>query len=395
MEIRCTLSRRLVGRRIVLGITGSIAAVETVKLARLLIRHGAEVYPVMTDAATRIVHPDAIEFATGRIPITKLTGAVEHVSLCGETADRADLLLIAPSTANTISKIAHGIDDTTVTTFATTALGSEIPVVIVPAMHGSMYKHKILMDNIKILEKTGVHLVGPRLEEKVAKIATNDEVVDFVIRLLGPRDLAKKKVLVVTGPTMEPMDDMRVVSNVSSGAMGLALAKEAYYRGAEVVLWHSAGVTPPSFVSRSVPFRSTSDLLNLVKKLRKVDVVLMPAAVSDFTPKTRAKGKIPSDKALQLSLKPTPKVINGLSSKCKVLVGFKAGSKISGEELLKKARDALKRSRATIFVANDLAKVKHETTEVMIIDKKGDFAEARGSKLQVSQAIMDKVVNWL
>jgi len=395
MEISCTLSRRLVGRRIVLGITGSIAAVETVKLARLLIRHGAEVYPVMTDAATRIVHPDAIEFATGRIPITKLTGAVEHVSFCGETPDKVDMLLIAPSTANTISKIAHGIDDTTVTTFATTALGSEIPLVIVPAMHGSMYKHKIVIDNIKILEKIGVHFIGPRMEEKVAKIASIDEVVDNVIRLLGPGDLAKKKVLVVTGPTVEPIDDMRVVSNSSSGAMGLALAKEAYYRGADVILWHSVGITPPTVVNRSVPFRSTSDLLALVKKLRKVDVALMPAAVSDFSPKTKVKGKIPSDKAFQLALKPTPKVIHGLRSKCKVLVGFKAGSRISGEELLQRARAGLKRSRATIFVANDLAKVKHDTTEVMIIDKKGGFAEARGTKLQVSRAIMDQVVHWL
>jgi phosphopantothenoylcysteine decarboxylase/phosphopantothenate--cysteine ligase len=396
LEISCTLSRRLVGKRIVLGVTGSIAAVETVKLARLLIRHGAEVYPVMSRAATRIVHPDALEFATGRVPITMLTGTVEHVSLCGETADRVDLLLIAPSTANTISKIAHGIDDTTVTTFATTAMGSEIPLVIVPAMHGSMYKHKIVMDNIKALEKIGVHFVGPRMEEKVAKIAEVEEIVDFVLRLLGPQDLKGKKVLVVTGPTVEPIDDMRVITNRSSGAMGLELAREAYYRGAEVILWHTIGIEPPKFVSKAQVFRTTADLVKLVKKLRKADVALMPAAVSDFTPKGgKKKGKISSGKALTLELKPAPKVIHGLSSKCKVLVGFKAESKISREELLQRARDRLKRTKATIFVANDLERVTHDTTDIIIIDKKGGFAEANGTKREAARVIFNQVVNWL
>lgn len=375
--------------------TGSIAAVETIKLARLLIRHGAEVYPVMSDAAARIIHPDALEFATGRIPITKLTGAVEHVSLCGETMDRVDMLLIAPATANTISKVAHGIDDTTVTTFATTAMGSEIPIVIVPAMHGSMYKHKIVLENISKLKKAGVHFAGPRMEEKVAKIVSNEEIVDLVIHLLGPNDLKGKKVLVVTGPTSEPIDDMRIISNRSSGAMGLALAREAYYRGADVILWHSINIDPPNFVSKATSFRTTKDLLSLVKKVRKVDVALMPAAVSDFTPVKPAKGKIPSDKALNLKLKPAPKIIHGLSSKCKVLVGFKAESKIAGEELLLRARDRLKRTRATLFVANDLARVKHDTTEVLIIDKKGGMVEAKGTKLDVARAVMEQVVGWL
>jgi phosphopantothenoylcysteine decarboxylase/phosphopantothenate--cysteine ligase len=396
LEISCTLSRRLSGKRMVLGVTGSIAAVETVKLARLLIRHGAEVHPVMTEAAARIIHPDALEFATGRRPIIKLTGAVEHVSLCGETADRIDMLLIAPATANTISKIACGIDDTAVTTFATTALGSGIPLVIVPAMHGSMYKHKIVIENIKKLESIGVHIIDPRLEEKVAKIATNEEVVDRVIALLGPNDLSGKVVLVVTGPTYEPIDDMRVVTNKSSGTMGLALAREAYYRGAKVLLWHSIYIEPPAFVSKAEAFRTTADLVNLVKRLRKVDVALMPAAVSDFTPVGKAeKGKLPSGKGFELSLRPTPKVIHGLSSKCKVLVGFKAEARTTGEEMLQRARDRLKATRATIFVANDLTKVKHDTTQVIIIDKEGGFNEARGTKLEVSKAIMDQVVGWL
>ena len=131
------MPKKLEGKKIVLGVTGSIAAVETVKLARELLRHGAEVYPVMSEAAAGIISPEALEFATGHRPVTKITGRVEHVALAG-IEKPMDILLIAPATANTISKIACGIDDTPVTTFATTAIGSEKKVLIVPAMHLSL-----------------------------------------------------------------------------------------------------------------------------------------------------------------------------------------------------------------------------------------------------------------
>jgi phosphopantothenoylcysteine decarboxylase/phosphopantothenate--cysteine ligase len=168
-ELRGVKSDKLSGKKIVLGVTGSIAAVECVKLARDLARHGADVIPVMTDGAQRIIHPDALEFATGRRPIVQLTGAVEHVAFCGLVPGRADLYLVCPATANTISKIAYGIDDTPVTTFATTAIGSKIPVVIVPAMHGSMYEHKTFLENIEKLKKQGVLFIQPKLEENKAK----------------------------------------------------------------------------------------------------------------------------------------------------------------------------------------------------------------------------------
>lgn len=395
-EISCTLSRKLLGRKIVLGVTGSIAAVETVKLARLLLRHGAQVISVMTDAATRIIHPDSLEFATGRQPITKLTGAVEHVALLGKTSDHADLLLIAPATANTIGKIAYGIDDTPVTTMATTALGSGIPVLIVPAMHGSMYDHTLVLENIEKLKSIGVLFMDPRLEERVAKIPSPEDIVDRVLAILGPTDLEGKSVLVITGPTMEPIDDMRVISNRSSGATGMALAKEAFYRGAEVILWHSANIEPPKWVLKPKSFKSTADLVALTKRLRRVDVILVPAAISDFRVKGGpSKGKVPSDKSLILDLEPTPKVILGLASKTRILVGFKAESKISREALLLKARDRMKKSKATLFVANDLSRVTYDQTEVMILDKKGGMVEAKGTKDKVAAAILDQVVKWL
>jgi len=142
-EIRGVKSKRLFKKKIVLGITGSIAAVESVKLSRELIRHGAEVFPVMTQSATKIIHPDSLEFSSGNKPIIELTGKTEHVSFCGRVKEPADLFIISPCTANTISKIAHGIDDTAVTTFATTAIGSGIPILIVPAMHLSMVSNSL------------------------------------------------------------------------------------------------------------------------------------------------------------------------------------------------------------------------------------------------------------
>jgi phosphopantothenoylcysteine decarboxylase / phosphopantothenate---cysteine ligase len=169
-ELRGKASKKLLGKRIVLGVTGSIAAVESVKLARELIRHGAVVYPVMTPAAMRILHPDALEFATSHKPVVQLSGQTEHVAWCGLVADPVDVLLISPCTANTISKIARGIDDTPVTTCATTALGSKVPILCVPAMHLSMYDHNIIQKNIEICQKHGVLFLDPFIKGNKAKL---------------------------------------------------------------------------------------------------------------------------------------------------------------------------------------------------------------------------------
>ena len=183
-DIKGIKSHLLQDKTIILAVTGSIAAVETIRLARELIRHKATVIPVMTPAATKIIHPDALWFATGKRPIVDLTGETEHVSYCGDVPEHVDLLLISPCTANTISKIAHGIDDTSVTTFATTAIGAKHPVIIVPAMHKSMYDHRIVQDNIKRLKDLGIGIVDPYLEQKKAKLASIEEITAQVIRMI-------------------------------------------------------------------------------------------------------------------------------------------------------------------------------------------------------------------
>ena len=276
-EIRGSKSKILSKKRIVLAVTGSIAAVETIKLSRELIRHGAEVIPVMSPSATKIIHPDSIWFATGNKPIIELTGAIEHVSFCGRVKNPADLLLICPSTANTISKIAHGIDDTSVTTFATTAIGSGVPILIVPAMHLSMYDHKIIQENIKKCKEVGIKFIDPFIEKNKAKMADINEIIAYTIRETRTQDLAKKKILVIGGPTAESIDDVRIITNRSSGKTAVSLALNAFYRGADVELWYGIGKESPPDYIKTVDFESINDLLKLVKTkdLKKFDIIIL------------------------------------------------------------------------------------------------------------------------
>ncbi|NTW91908.1 MAG: bifunctional phosphopantothenoylcysteine decarboxylase/phosphopantothenate--cysteine ligase CoaBC, partial [Methanoregulaceae archaeon] len=192
--MRATLN----GKHIVLGVTGSIAAVETVRLSHALRRKGAVLTAVMSAAATRIIHPDALTYATGNDTIGAITGRVEHITYCGE-GGMADLLLIAPCTANTLCKVAAGIDDTPVTTFATTAIGRGMPVVIVPAMHQSMFHHPAVRDSLERLKSWGVEVVPPRMEEGKAKIAGTDDIVLLCERELLGKPLAGRKILITSG----------------------------------------------------------------------------------------------------------------------------------------------------------------------------------------------------
>ena len=188
----------LEGVNVVLGVSGSIAAVKTVELAHELRRQGAEVRAVVTDSATGIVHPWAMEFATGHDVVTELTGRVEHVELCGVDG-WGDVLLLAPATANTVGKVAAAVDDTPVTTCATTALGAGVPVVVAPAMHEPMYDHPGVLDAISRVESWGVDFVDPRIEEGKAKIATEDAIVTATARAAGDQPLADRHVVVTAG----------------------------------------------------------------------------------------------------------------------------------------------------------------------------------------------------
>jgi len=387
--LRGTKSRRLSGRQIVLGITGSIAAVETVKLARELIRHGAEVHAVFSEEAEKIVHPEALRFATGHDVTTVLDGRVQHVSLCGDVEDRADLLLIAPATANTISKIACGIDDSPVTTVASTALGTGIPLLIVPAMHGTMYRHPIVQQNIAKLKEIGVEFVEPVFEEHKAKLAELETVVEAVLRRLGPLDLAGRRVLVIAGATREPLDEVRVLTNRSSGRTGIELAKAAYERGAAVELW-AGHVTEqlPAHVAME-RFETAAELAGRLEATSH-DIVLVPAAISDYAP-PRQKGKISSKRPrLQVTLQPTPKVLPSI--RAKLLVAFKAEAGVGRAELVRRAKGLLSNRQVSFVVANDVRQVTEDRTEVLLVSRRSAPKLLRGPKSEVAHGILDAVV---
>ena len=315
----------LKGKCIVLGVTGSIAATDVVRLCHQLRREGAVVQCVMSPAACGIISPDALTYATGRDTITRCTGMVEHVEYCGE-GGKADLFLVVPCTANTIGKIACGIDDTPVTTFATTAIGRGIPVVIAPAMHESMYRHPAVNENLDRLTRWGIEIIPPRIEEGRAKIAGIEEIVLHAKRALGGKLLAGKHVLVTSGACREPVDDVRVLTTRSTGMMGRALALEAFLLGADVTVVHN-GQFPcirNIFVSTADEMRAA--VLNECAT-GVVDYYLSAAAISDFAP-VRVDGKIPSGKPVTLHLNPLPKLLGQVCKEGKeepVTVAFKMG----------------------------------------------------------------------
>ncbi|WP_297093009.1 bifunctional phosphopantothenoylcysteine decarboxylase/phosphopantothenate--cysteine ligase CoaBC [Thermococcus sp.] len=396
--IHATKSRKLLGKKIVLAIPGSIAAVECVKLARELIRHGAEVHAVMSENATKIIHPYAMEFATGNPVVTEITGFIEHVELAGEHENKADLILVCPATANTIGKIACGIDDTPVTTVVTTAF-AHTPIMIAPAMHSSMYEHPIVVQNIEKLKELGVEFIGPRFEEGKAKVATMEEIVYRVIRKLHPKTLEGKRVLVTAGATREYIDPIRYITNASSGRMGVAIAEEADFRGAEVTLIRTKG-SVPSFVENQIEVETVEEMLRAIEnelRSKKYDIVVLAAAVSDFRVKEKASVKIKSGKPLTLELEPTPKIIDRIKELQPdvFLVGFKAETGLSDEELVREARKQIERAGSDLVVANTLRAFGSEENEVVLVGR--DFTKKlpRMSKRELAERIFDEIISIL
>ena len=405
-DILETLSTELRGRFIVLCVTGSVAAVQSSEIARLLMRHGAEVVAVFSDAAQEIIHPYLMEWATGNPVITKLTGKIEHVALAGEHDEKTDLILIAPATANTISKIAMGIDDTPVTSTVTTAFGSGTPIVIVPAMHASMYKHPILIENIKKLEGLGVEFIGPRIEEGKAKIATPQEVVDLVrSRLKTKQDLKGKRFLITAGPTLEYIDPVRIITSKSSGRMGIEIAKAAYRRGAKVTLVYGHGSLPAPEKVKVIAVETTQEMFDAVTEElsnQNYDVVIAAAAVADWTPKTKRKEKVPTAKGqtLSVSFQPTPKIVDAVKGiqDSVYLVLFKAEHDVSDDELIKRAHTRLVSANADLIVANDVGRTGVGfgtlTNELFVVDKEKDVTHIpKASKTKVASKLLDIIKN--
>jgi phosphopantothenoylcysteine decarboxylase/phosphopantothenate--cysteine ligase len=392
-ELRGKKNNKLLHKRIVLGVTGSIAAVESIKLARELIRHGATVYPMMTPAATRIIHPDALEFATSHKPVIQLTGQTEHVSWCGLVQDPVDLLLIAPCTANTISKIARGIDDTPVTTCATTAIGSGVPILLVPAMHLSMYDHTIVQKNIDICKDHGVLFIDPFITGNKAKLPQVDEIVETVIRTIGKRDLLDKKILIIGGATAEPIDDIRLITNRSSGKTAVSLGVNAFERGADVELWYGhATESVPSYILYK-RFETVADLLKLMKNnsVKRFDSIIVCAAIANYIPK-KQRGKIPSGKEkLSIECAQAPIILETLRLRVPhtKIIAFKTEEKKINVK--KKTQQLLTKHHLNGAVGNTLAGFGAKDNEILILTKKGKSTWKKGKKEELASVILDMI----
>jgi len=355
----------LTGVNVALGVTGSIAAVKTVELAHELRRQGATVRAVMTNSAQGIIHPWALEFATEHDVVTEITGQVEHVDLCGYDG-WADVFLIAPATANTVGKIAGAVDDTPVTTAATTALGAGTPVVVAPAMHEPMYDHPGVLSAIDTVESWGVSFVDPRLEEGKAKIATEEAIVCAVSRAAGDRPLEGTHVVVTSGATSESIDPVRVLTNRSSGKMGRAVARACYIYGADVTLVHDGPDVP---YAETLSVESAAEMLEATHDAcTDADVLVSAAAIGDYTVEYREE-KIRSGEPQTLDLEPTPKLIDEIRSARPELpiVGFKTETSGEKRAMIEQARNTLERAGLAFVVANDASVMGGDRTQALLV----------------------------
>ncbi|MFC2175174.1 bifunctional phosphopantothenoylcysteine decarboxylase/phosphopantothenate--cysteine ligase CoaBC [archaeon] len=390
LSIKESKSSLLAGKKITICVAGSVAVVRVPELARELIRHGANVRIVASDAALELVGEALLEWASENPVVDSLTGKIEHVEL----GAYADLVLVCPATANTISKIAMGIDDTPVTSTVTCAIGADKPVVVVPAMHKSMYTHPIVADNLARLEAINARVVRPKLAEGKAKLAGNGEITEIVIATLTKKDLAGKKVVVAAGPTYEAIDAVRGITNLSTGKMGIEMAKAAHRRGANVVLVYGPGKhEPPEWIS-TTRVLSADEMAEAVKKeMNGADALISPAAAADYRPAVMFTEKIESSEEMQLALVPTSKIVTEARALFpdKVIVGFK----LETENLAERAYKKLLEDGLDLIVANHASAIGADEVDVHLIDKGGRVTSFSGSKTQIAGFVLDAVVGLM
>lgn len=414
-DIYCALSTDLLGKKIVICITGSVAAYKAIDLTRLLIRHGAEVFPVMSEASAvsgRVITKDIMQWASGHNVVTKLTANLEHIFLADY--NMSNLVLVYPCTANTIGKMANGIDDTPVTSVLAVASGSKIPIVIAPAMHKSMYFNTFINDNIQKLKKSGVQIISPLISENKAKLAEPEEVFRVILERLSKNDgsapdlvqklkqerkddeeayiddnkdesLSGRNILVTAGSTVEFIDPIRVISNLSSGKMGNAIAQEAHKKGANVTLVYGHGSCEPRELPRMniVKVSTNEEMYNaIISELgtKNYDAAFMSAAIADYKPTTSLPKKMNTRKGdpLTLSLSPTKKIVNEVKSASKnsgiFLVAFKADYNRTNKEMARYALKKMSECSCDLVVANDVGRKGcepgSETNQVIVVDKK-------------------------
>jgi phosphopantothenoylcysteine decarboxylase/phosphopantothenate--cysteine ligase len=374
LDIVTSKGIELIGKKIVLCVAGSVAAYKAIELARLLMRHGANVTCVTSNAVTKLIQPDYFKWATGNEVITKLTGELEHIRLADYK--QSDLVIVYPATANTLGKLANGIDDTPVSTVLTVGFGSKIPILMCLAMHESMYDNLAVKKNIEFL-KHKIQFVSPHMVEGKAKAPEPEDVLEIVLKKFGFSSILKdKKVLITAGPTLEYIDPVRMITNISSGKTGVLLASELISAGAKVTIVYGPGNEKPPKGAKIINVTTSKEMFDITKKelKKKFDVVIMAAAASDYTPESVSKSKIKSDrKFLTIRLKKVPKIIEQVKKlqKDTLLVGFKAESNITKSALIRSAQKKMKDVDADIMIANDIGskyQKNPDRNQILIID---------------------------
>jgi phosphopantothenoylcysteine decarboxylase/phosphopantothenate--cysteine ligase len=394
--------RLLSGKEIVLGVTGSIAAYKAVELLRMLVKAGASVTVVLTEAAQQFVGPLTFAALSRREVMTDLftldyEAKIRHIA----ATEGADLLLVAPATANVIGKFARGLADDLLTNLF---LACTRPVVVAPAMDADMYRHPAVQENLERLRAWGVRIVGPAEGELASgmwgpgRLAEITEILQAVAEILRPRsDLGGEVVLVTAGPTHEPLDPVRYLTNRSSGKMGYAIAEEAADRGARTILVSGpTGLTPPRGVETIRIETALQMRTAVLEHLPEATVVIKAAAVSDYRLVQPADFKVKKEEqSLTLKLVPNPDILKeiGAQKGGRILVGFAAET----GDLLRQAERKLKEKNLDLIVANDVSRegagFSHDTNAVVILDQDGGVEELPLlPKRTVARRILDRVV---
>jgi len=398
LEIVSSHGIELSGKRIVLCVAGSVAAYKAIELARLLMRHGADVTCVTSNAATKLIQPDYFKWATGNEVITKLTGELEHIRLADY--NKSDLVIVYPATANTLGKLANGIDDTPISTVLTVGFGSKIPILMCLAMHDSMYENSAVKKNIQFL-KNKIEFISPQMIEGKAKASEPEDVLEYVLKKFGfSSALKNKKVLMTAGPTVEHIDPVRVITNQSTGKTGVSLASELISAGAKVTFVYGPGEEKPPKGAKIINVLSSKEMLDAVKTelKKKFDIVIMTAAVADYIPKNPNKNKIKSSKnEIKISLKKAPKIIDQIKKfqKNVLLVGFKAETNLTKNQLIKSAQKKLKESSSDMIVANDIASSRYkknpQNNQVIIVDSERVVVSRWMKKQKIAKFIKKQI----
>ena len=400
-------------KNILIGVTGGIAAYKAIDLIDLLKKEGSNVFVIMTKGATGMIAQKDFEKASENIVYTDLFSKdfnykkilnkreVDHIKL----ADKTDVMVIVPATANIIGKLANGIADDFLTT---TTLAVTAPIIICPSMNVNMWGNPTVQENLKKLRSAGYIVIDPTSGmlacgyEGMGKLENVDIIKNEILKQLNRTDSLKgKKIIITAGGTVEKIDEVRSITNRSSGKMGVALAEECYLRGAEVLLLRAKNSVKPRYLIKQKLFNTTEELLELIiNNIMKTNIFFHAAAVSDFKVSKPVKGKISSDSPINLELVPQIKIIDQIKKLTPktFLIAFKAEYNLNEKELIMSAREKLKASNSDIIIANDISRTdrgfESDDNEVYVIFKNGQVKKIPlAQKKEIAEKILDYLPN--